>query len=197
VDTTANYVTCGQCGTSLVIHRTPTSLYTTEVEGAAGTVPEGPTVQQQLAEMSRQQQLDRIDRAWETEQQQYLMTGSQGSGWVADSSAPGSFGHRRFVPGTPVTYLPTKAAAVFGGLVAVVGGGAWTISAASMSHADGFWMFGLVFMAFGVGVALYTYYKAADYEDAYRAYRKRRRRALESDGDAGPQGPGPFNFPNS
>jgi hypothetical protein len=119
----------------------------------------------QLAEVRHQNDLAQIDREWEIERQQYLVTGKHG---------------RQFVPTTGT------------GLMSAVGGGAfgifWTVMAVSiMSGAptDGafgaakvfFPLFGVVFTLIAIGWGVYCYLRAQKYDAAFQAYQDRRGRA--------------------
>ncbi len=119
----------------------------------------------QLAEVRHQNDLAQLDREWEIERQQYLVTGKHG---------------RQFVPTTGM------------GLLSAVGGGAfgvfWTVMAVSMmsgAPGDGafgvakvfFPLFGVVFIMVAVGWGVYCFLRAQKYDAAFRAYQDRRTRA--------------------
>jgi hypothetical protein len=141
-----------------------------------------PDVQDQLAEIARRQEAERIDREWERERERLLVTGTQG----------GTYVDGKHVGGYPVRYVPTRTASVLSGVFTVAAGLVWMIVTASMG-AGGFALFGLVFIAVGVGWAVYAYGRAEAYEQAERRYRQRRRRALG--GDDSPEAPGSqFDF---
>jgi hypothetical protein len=52
---------------------------------------------------------------------------------------------------------------------------------ASSIGAGPFALFGVVFIAFGIGIAVYNYNKAASYQEAHARYRRRRAKALGED----------------
>jgi hypothetical protein len=117
----------------------------------------------QLEILRIQNQIAQLDREWEIESQRYMMSGRYGQ-----------------------QYRPSKWGGLIVGLMAVVFGGFWTVTAFSMSsgmeHAPGaFSLFpyvGLVFIAFGVGIGIYTFSQATRYEEAYAAYQARRNALL-------------------
>jgi hypothetical protein len=141
-----------------------------------------PGVQDQLDDIARHQHAQEIDRQWERERQQYMVSGTQGGQWVDG----------KYVGGYPVRSVPTKGASLASGVIAVVFGVVWMIFVGSMGN-GGFALFGLVFIAVGIGLAVYAYNRAAQYEQAERRYRQRRRRALNGD-EAPPERGEPFEF---
>jgi hypothetical protein len=130
---------------------------------SGGGSPTDPAVQEQLDELQLQNDLAQLDREWEQEKEQYMVTGK--------------YGHR---------YVPNKATSVLGGVIVVIGGIAWTIFATSMSSGAGdgvfalFPLFGVLFIVVGIGISVYSYSKASRYEQAYRAYQERRDELLAS-----------------
>ncbi|MGL6072532.1 MAG: SHOCT domain-containing protein [Fimbriiglobus sp.] len=131
-----------------------------------GPPAEQPTSQllsDQLAEVRHQNELTRIDREWEIERQQYLISGRYG---------------RRHVPtaGDGIT-------------TAVVGGGfglLWLIMALAVTSEVPFPVVGIVFPLFGVvfivaavssGVSCYS--RAEKYDAAFQAYKRRRQAVLD------------------
>ncbi len=124
--------------------------------------PADPPLGDHLAEVRHQNELARIDREWEIEREQYLITGRYG---------------RREVPTTT------------GGLItAVVGGGfglVWTIMAFSITSGAPdvgpfslakvfFPLFGVVFIGAAVVWGLTCMKRAEKYQAAFRAYQARR-----------------------
>jgi hypothetical protein len=125
----------------------------------------------QMDEVARRQELADIDRAWDRERENYFATGT--SGGTHDA-------HGHYVGGTPYRYIPTRGGSVGMGVFAAVAGLIWMVFASSIG-AGPFALFGLVFIAFGIGVAVYNYNKAAGYEDAHARYLRRRAKALGED----------------
>jgi hypothetical protein len=142
----------------------------------SGTTPgEGEQLDElsrQLDEVSRRQEVADIDRSWEREREHYMAAGT--SGGTHDA-------HGRYVGGTPYRYIPTRGGSIGVGIFTAVGGLLWIIFTASLGG-GAFALFGLVFIAFGIGTAVYNYNKAVNYEQAYSAYLERRSEALEGHG---------------
>jgi hypothetical protein len=124
--------------------------------------PADPPLGDHLAEVRHQNELARIDREWEMEREQYLITGRYG---------------RRYVPTIPM-----------GVATAAIGGGFgifWTIMAVSITSGAPdvgpfsiarvfFPLFGVLFILIAVGWGVYCVSRAHKYEAAYRAYQDRR-----------------------
>ncbi len=125
---------------------------------------------QQMDEVARRQRVADIDREWDQERLQYLASGTTGGTHNAQGQYVGG--------GVPFTYVPTKGGSIALGAFAAVAGTAWMAFAASIG-AGAFALFGLVFILFGIGMAVFNYNKAANYEEAHAAYLERRREALE------------------
>jgi hypothetical protein len=97
-------------------------------------------------------ELARLDRDWERERDRYLVTGRSGA-----------------------RYVPTVAASVVTGVIAVSFGVLWIATAASlMNGLRAFPLLGLFFVALGLGVSVSSFRKAVRYRRAYEAYRRRR-----------------------
>jgi uncharacterized membrane protein len=116
-----------------------------------------------LEQLEYQNELARIDREWEMERERYLVTSRYG---------------RR--------YVPSAAAAVVVGVLAVGFGIFWTVMAFGMAGNFGgggfeaiFPLFGLLFIAVGAGVSIYQFTKAQQYQSAYTEYQRRRADALD------------------
>jgi hypothetical protein len=157
VPTTARFVTCSQCGTQLSIQRSGGVSYT---EAASG--PALREMADRLDEITRQNELARIDREWEIEREQYMRFGRYGA-----------------------RYRPTVAMSVTTGVIGLVGGAFWTLFTLSVVQPMGafglfFPLFGVFFMAMGVGTALYNYNLAQRYDQGYAAYQQRRQCLLHN-----------------
>jgi hypothetical protein len=113
-----------------------------------------------------QDDLARLEREWELEREQYLRTGR--------------FGRR---------YLPTVDRSIYTGLVAVVGGIIWiTFTTNAFPNTEGFGLFfplfGVAFIAIGLGLSVVNYNLAQRYEQAHAAYLERRQRLLQAGREA-------------
>jgi hypothetical protein len=162
VPTTARFVTCNQCGAQLSVLRSGGVSYT---EASSG--PALRDMADRLDEITRQNELARIDREWQIERDQYMRYGRYGS-----------------------RYRPTVGMSIITGVIGLVGGGLWTLFTLSIVPQVGgfgllFPLFGVFFMAVGVGTAIYNYNLAQRYDEAYAAYQQRRQRLLH-DGQAPP-----------
>jgi hypothetical protein len=125
----------------------------------------GGQVAAQLAEVRHQNEVARIDREWEIEQQQYLVRGRYGNASV-----------------------PTPAMGIGMAVIGGVFGLFWTIMAIAITGGapdDGpftvakifFPLFGVVFIVAAVGGGIYTASRAQKYQEAFAAYKARRARA--------------------
>jgi hypothetical protein len=145
----------------------------------AGTTPaEGGQVEElsrQMDDIARRQEVADIDRAWDRERENYMATGT--SGGTHDAQ-----GH--YVGGTPYRYIPTPGGSIVMGVFAAIAGVVWMVFAASIG-AGAFALFGVVFIAFGIGIAVYNYSKAARYQEARARYMRHRAKAL-GEGAASP-----------
>ena len=116
----------------------------------------------QLAEVRYQNELARIDREWEAEQEKYMIANKYG-----------------------VRHLPTKGQGVAVAAVVGVFGLFWTIMAFSITSGatdEGpfrivkifFPLFGIAFTAFGIYSGIHAVRKAEEYNRALAAYQERR-----------------------
>ena len=108
-------------------------------------------LQHHLQQIQRQNELDRLDREWEMEREQYL---------IADK-----YGAR---------HVPTEGGSLVGAIVIGGFGLFWTITAASMGAPVFFPIFGILFIILGVGASLRGYGKAGEYRQAHQRYEQRR-----------------------
>lgn len=134
------------------------------VLGHGTAAPENAVMREHLEEIKRQNDVAQLDREWEMERERLLI-----------------YGNNRY--GRGYSYVPSKGIAIFMGVITVGFGAFWTAMAASMAGGVGgpgafFPLFGLIFIAAGVGMSIYTYTKATQYEQAHRAYQSRRARML-------------------
>jgi hypothetical protein len=151
----ANFVTCASCGSRLAIKRTPGAAYTEVLDRLDRRTER---MAADLETIRLQNELERIDREWESEREQYMIRGRHGSG---------------ITPGAG-----SAIAGVVGGLAAAAFGVFWMSMAASMSAPAFFPLFGLVFIAIALGGAAYTVLKTVLYTGAERDYQQRREEIL-------------------
>ena len=126
---------------------------------AGGEAEAGEAVREQVEEIRRQNEVAQLDREWQLERERYLVTNRYGQ-----------------------RYIPTPGLSLLGGIVVAVFGALWTLFAGGIAATVGgpalvFPCFGVVFIVFGVGVSIYSYTKARQYQRAYDAYQHRRREA--------------------
>jgi len=127
--------------------------------GRPGSAP-GEALQGHIELIERQNEVARLDREWQSERERYMVAGR--------------YGYR---------YIPTRGMSVLGGVAITAFGILWTVMAASMVGLAGgvfalFPLFGVLFTLMGIGVSVYSYTKAGQYEAAERAYRQRRARLM-------------------
>src|SRR5262249_11469078 len=134
VPSTARYITCARCGASLVVRHEGGAWFTEsppEPRRAGRLDDDGPMreVAGRLEELERQSEIARLAREWEIERESYMLTGR--------------YGYRS---------LPSTGVAAFTGIVAVIGGGLWTIFAFSLVSSGPFGGSGpgMIFPCFGV-----------------------------------------------
>lgn len=150
----AHYATCGHCGARLAVRRTGSAASTEVLEKLDRTTEK---LADHLATLTRQNEVERVDREWEREQAGYLITGENGA-----------------------RNLPTQRAGV---VIALIMGGfglIWTAFAASFAPFP-FPLFGLVFVGFAVYAGLLQVKSAGKLADAEARYHERRREALRKD----------------
>src|SRR5262249_50719590 len=150
VPATTNYVTCNHCGSKLVIRRGESATYT-ELAGAIDQMAG------QLAHLVHEQELERIDREWEEERQQYMIENKQGFRSVPNttSSVVGGVAVTGFgILWTAMAFAMTSGFSGFGGPFDAIG--------------VCFPLFGVVFVLIGIGVSVASYRKAQAYQEAYQ-----------------------------
>ena len=148
----ARFVTCTYCSSRLGVHRSGGAVYTEVLD-----VLERRT--EKLAEdvetLKLQNQLERLDREWMMEREQYLVRGKHGG-----------------------RHLPSKTGVMIM-LVFVVGFGIfWMASAARIGFVPA--IFGVFFIGFAVVTFVTMFSKADQYERRRRTYEAERRRLLRA-----------------
>jgi len=141
-----NYITCTHCGSNLAVRRNASVVFTETIDKLSSTTEQ---LASQVARLERNQKLDSLDRNWQAHQKRYMITDSEGR-----------------------QRLPDETMAIMGGVVAVVFGCFWTAFAYSMSPM--FSLFGLVFIAFGIGTSMIYVKKARQLKKAEARYRRER-----------------------
>ena len=160
VPASAKYVKCNHCQTQLQVHRDAGVTFTESIEELNETTR---SLTDQVAKLTAQQKLSDLDRQWELEREQYMVSGQNG-----------------------VKRLPSEGGSAIGGIVIVGFGIFWTIGAAGMASSSPFRgpgflpLFGIIFIGFGIFASIHGYQKAGDYREAHKKY-KREREKLQRD----------------
>jgi hypothetical protein len=149
-----------------------------------------PTVNRALSDLAREREVERIDREWAGERDQYLVTMMKGQ----------TFSDGQVSGGYPVREVPSRIGSVFGGVMVTTFGFLFAVIGSSIGGAFAVTA-GLLVALVGVGLCFRSYSKAVEYEEAEVAYRKRRADALagrtaedEAPGSGSPHRPGVLDF---
>ena len=110
-----------------------------------------------LKVIEMQNELNQLDREWAMSRESLMVSGRNGA-----RSEPS-------IAGGLITMI-----------VAVVGGGAWTLFAATMGAPAFFPLFGLLFIGFGVAVGLSSITKAGQLDTTRSDYQTRRQQLLNA-----------------
>jgi DNA-directed RNA polymerase subunit RPC12/RpoP len=146
----ANYVTCNHCGSNLAVRRTASVVFTETIDKLSATTEQ---LASQVARLERNQRLDSLDRHWQAQQKQYLVTDSKGR-----------------------QHLPNETMAIIGGVMAIVFGFFWTAFAYSLSPA--FSIFGVLFIVFGAVATSIHVKKSRQFAQAEARYRRERAKLM-------------------
>ena len=150
------YLTCAHCGSRLKVNRTASAVFTETLEQISSHT--GAMVGQ-LETLRLQNELERIDREWQMEQEKYRVRGKDGS-----SSLPGR---------------NSGVGAIIGGIVMALFALFWIGQAASMGAPPFMLFFGIVFLVVVVAGAVAGTTKASEYQQAEAAYRARRESIIQ------------------
>ncbi len=118
-------------------------------------------MQEHLEEIKEQHDVATLDREWAAEREGYMVTGKYGN-----------------------RYIPNKGASLITGFIVTIGGMMWTILAANMGAPVFFPIFGLLCVLLGLGISIYSFLKADEYEKAYARYQRRRMELDRRPGDS-------------
>src|SRR5262245_35455106 len=97
-----------------------------------------------LEEIRNQNEVAQLDREWQNERERYMIAGRYGA-----------------------RYVPNRATSLIGGIVIAGFGTLWTVMAMSMGAPGLFPLFGVIFVLAGIGMSVYSFIKAGEYEEAY------------------------------
>lgn len=148
IDETIRFATCNYCHARLEIVHDPTVTHTRLLEDI-GRTTERMVVNLQVIEL--QNELERLDREWALQREDFMVTGKHG--------------HRS---------LPSSTGSLVGGFVAVVFGFFWMVLAGGMGAPLPVPLFGLVFIGFAIFGMVSGATKASGYRDAESAFNRRR-----------------------
>lgn len=143
----ARFVTCNHCSCQLEVKHNESVTFTKHL----GEINERTErIEEDLAELTYRQTLEDIDREWEQEREQYMVTNKHG--------------HR---------HIPSMAGSGIGCVVIVGFGLFWTVMASQVGGGP-FALFGVLFIVIGVVTSVISYNKAEAYRSAERDYHLRR-----------------------
>lgn len=158
VATTTQFVTCRHCGMKLSIQRTDTATFTEILNQLTAKTDQ---LSEQVDNLAGYTELAALDREWELERQNYMVTGKHG------------------------THIPSEAGSIGGGMVVTLFGCFWTIMAFTITSRApsigpfaivkvAFPLLGAVFVIFGIVSSITSFTKAGNYRRAEQRYRQRR-----------------------
>ncbi len=137
VDETVRYVTCNYCHARLEVVHDPSVTHTRLMEKLERNTER---MADNLKVIELQNELERLDREWESRKGSYMVTGKHG--------------HKS---------LPTTAGSLVGGGIMVVFGVIWMSFAAGIGAPGPFLLFGLLF----IGIAIFSMVNGASKANRY------------------------------
>jgi predicted RNA-binding Zn-ribbon protein involved in translation (DUF1610 family) len=155
VTTTTKFVTCRHCGTKLSIQRTDTATFTEILEQLTAKTDQ---LSDQVNDLTGYTELAALDREWELERQNYMVTTRHGA-----------------------KHIPSEAGSIGGGIAITLFGCIWTFMAFTITsfipipilHVV-FPLFGMIFVIGGIVSSISSFNKAGEYRRAQQRYRQRR-----------------------
>jgi LSD1 subclass zinc finger protein len=166
VPNSARFIKCNHCNTTLRIHRSEGSTSTEAIEKLAKTTEQ---LADQVERLTLQNQLEMLDRKWESERRSFMVRGKNGS-----------------------RQMPAKGLAWASGAAAVLFGGLWTIMAIAITSSapnEGpfriakfvFPLFGVAFILAGLFGSAMIFHRANQFESAQKEYYRRREDILRGE----------------
>ena len=149
VPATVDFLTCGHCGSRLVVKRTGSAHYTETIEQLSKRAER---MEEDIDRLALENDLERLEREWQQEREQYMVRGKDGS-----LSEPGNALALQIGIG------------VFSGLLMLIAIGyfaPWGAAAAPL------WLIVLLFVAFTVWSIVDARMKLTRYEAAMREYER-------------------------
>lgn len=148
VPESTNYVKCNHCSAELAVRRTQDVTFTEQVDKL---VEHTEQLSDRIDELTMLNEMAALDRRWDMEREEFMVQDKHG--------------RRR---------LPSEGRSIAAGVISVAGGIAWMVFATG-NGAGSFGLFGLVFIAIGIGSSVWGFKKAGAFRDAQKRYRRRRR----------------------
>lgn len=159
VSATTQFATCRHCGAKLSIQRTDTAIFTEILEKLTTKTDQ---LSEQVNNLSGLTELAALDREWELERENYMITTKHGG-----------------------RHIPSEAGAIGSGVAIAAFGCFWTVTAFAITSGmpsfgpsgiavTGFPLFGVIFVIVGIVSSIFSYNKASDYRLAQQRYRRRR-----------------------
>ena len=155
-------LTCQFCGTRLKVQQTGSAIYTEALEEITETTSR---IADNTDYIKLQNELERIDREWSHEKENFMVRGKDGQ-----------------------LSVPSRTASLVGGIVVVGFGILWTLFATGIAGAGFgragaiagiFPCFGLLFIGFGAFTCIHNYSKAGDFELRQRQYHQQRQKVVD------------------
>jgi hypothetical protein len=146
------FLTCTYCGARLEVHRTGGALYTQVLESIDQRTQR---IEQDVEAIRRQNEVERLDREWQMRREQLMVRGEDGG-----------------------ASIPSAVGGLVGGLIAAAFGIFFAVTASRDGAPAIFPIFGVVFVLVGIGGAIASVGKAAQYRDAEQRYRRQRARLM-------------------
>jgi hypothetical protein len=148
IDESIRFVTCNYCNARLEVVHDETVTHTKQLDKIERTTVE---LANNLKVIKLQNDLERLDREWDNQRNGLLVRSKDGS--LSEPSSVGS---------------------MVGGVVVIVFGIFWTVTAAGMGAPGFFPLFGLVFIGFAVFGMISGASKASQYRSEQAVYQGRR-----------------------
>ena len=146
------YATCGYCSSKLEVHRSGGAIYTEVLEAIQKRTAE---IAGEVEILKLQNELERIDREWQSERESCMVRGKNGS--LSEPS-------------------PVVGTIIF---IVVIGFGIfWTIAAGSMAPQMG--LFGLAFIGFAIFGLFNNLRKSNEFIEKKQQYEQRRAEVLQA-----------------
>jgi len=152
VKPSSRFVTCGFCHAQLAVHHSGNSYSTELLEELKQTTD---LLRQDVADLKKDSELERLDRDWERRRQQYMIADKHGV---------------RHVPNEMFSIGASALAAMFGVI--------WTLFTFAIFRPMA--LFGLVFIGFAIFIGIHTANKAGRYRQERRSYERQRRELMAS-----------------